>query len=280
MTARDATLSDRPSYRWVPAIFSMELRKIFSYRMDFWLQFVGGFLAQFVVSYFLWLSIFEFKQAESVGGYSFSMLVGYYIFSPFIDRIVRANNAFVVSQEIYDGSLSRYLLYPINYLGLRFIATLAHALVGLLQMAVGVAIIFELWGVPEGVQLTLSGILMGTVGVTVSVLLYYLMATSLELVAFWADNVWSLLVMLQFTTAFVGGSLVPVSIFPEWAQDALALTPFPYLIGYPVQAFLGQLSFQQWLRGIEYSLLWTLPLALVLVIVWGRGRSSYTGVGM
>jgi ABC-type uncharacterized transport system permease subunit len=71
-----------------------------------------------------------------------------------------------------------------------------------------------------------------------------------------------------------------LSVFPEWAQAALAHTPFPYLIGYPVQAFLGQLSFDQWLMGIERSLLWTIPLAMVLMVVWGRGRSTYTGVGM
>lgn len=100
----------RRSWSWIGAVLSMELRKIFSYRVDFWLQVVGGFFSQFVVAYYLWQAIFEHNQAEKIGGYSFPMMVAYYVLAPFVDRIVRANNAFVISQEIYEGSLSRYLI--------------------------------------------------------------------------------------------------------------------------------------------------------------------------
>ncbi|MCB0385329.1 MAG: ABC-2 family transporter protein [Bdellovibrionales bacterium] len=270
----------RTSGGWIIAVLSMELRKIFSYRVDFWLQVVGGFVSQFVVAYFLWLAIFEHNQAKQIGGYSFSMMVAYYILAPFVDRIIRANNAFVISQEIYEGSLSRYLIYPVNYLGFRFVSTLAHALVGMVQMILGVGVILAIWGRPEELSIGWAGLGMGIVSCLMSIFVYYLMASTIEMVAFWADNVWSLLVMLQFSSAFLGGGLIPLTVFPEWVQGGLLYTPFPYLIGYPIQAFMGRLSYGEWAQGILISLLWTLPLMMALGWVWNRGRRSYTGVGI
>ena len=201
------------SFGWIFAVFSMELRKVFSYRADFWLHMIGGFVSQFVVAYFLWQAIFEYNKVDQIGGYTFQLMIAYYIMAPFVDRIVRANNSFIISQEIYEGTLSRYLIYPVNYLGFRFVSTLAHATVGLVQMTLGVGLIFLIWGIPEGVNLDLSSLAMGLASCFMSIVVYYLMASTLEMVAFWADNVWSLLVMLQFTTAFVGGGLIPLSVF-------------------------------------------------------------------
>ncbi|MCB0366053.1 MAG: ABC-2 family transporter protein [Bdellovibrionaceae bacterium] len=270
----------RRSWSWIGAVLSMELRKIFSYRVDFWLQVVGGFFSQFVVAYYLWQAIFEHNQAEKIGGYSFPMMVAYYVLAPFVDRIVRANNAFVISQEIYEGSLSRYLIYPVNYLGFRFVSTLAHALVGLAQMVVGVGVILLIWGYPPELTIGWSGLAMGIASCLVSIFVYYLMASIIEMVAFWADNVWSLLVMLQFSSAFLGGGLIPLEVFPVWVQTSLLFTPFPYLIGYPIQGFMGRLSSEQWAEGLLIILLWTIPLMFTLRWIWERGRKTYTGVGI
>ena len=42
-------------------------------------------------------------------------------------------------------------------------------------------------------------------------------------VAFWADNVWSLMVTQRFVSALLGGAMLPLAVFPESAQADNAL---------------------------------------------------------
>ena len=46
------------NFRLTLQLFTMEIRKAFAYRTDFWLSFVVSTMAQFTVAWFLWKSIF------------------------------------------------------------------------------------------------------------------------------------------------------------------------------------------------------------------------------
>ena len=100
------------------------------------------------------------------------------------------------------------------------------------------------------------------------------------LVAFWADNVWSLNVMLRFTSELLGGMMLPLSLFPQWAQDVLVWTPFPYLFYVPVMTLLGRgraggvAAGRGRLGGLDRV------ERFVSLAVWRRGTLAYTGVGI
>jgi ABC-2 type transport system permease protein len=61
----------------------------------------------------------------------------------------------------------------------------------------------------------------------------------LQLVAFWADNCWSLLVAHRIVASLLGGLLLPLSLFPRWSQPALDALPFRYMFAFPVDVLLG-----------------------------------------
>ena len=111
-------------------------------------------------------------------------------------------------------------------------------------------------------------------------LLGFLLRFTVMLVAFWADNVWSLNVMLRFLSELLGGLMLPLSLFPQWAQDVLMWTPFPYLFYVPVMTLLGEVGAAEWAFGMLVTVVWTAVMAGVALAVWWRGRLSYTGVGI
>ena len=111
-------------------------------------------------------------------------------------------------------------------------------------------------------------------------LLIFLLRFIAQLVSFWADNVWSLNVMLRFTTELLGGLMLPLTLFPQWTQDLLVWTPFPYLFYVPVMVLLGEIGVVEWVQGLAVAAVWIAVAALVALRVWRRGTLGYTGVGI
>ncbi|MCB1045867.1 MAG: ABC-2 family transporter protein, partial [Calditrichaeota bacterium] len=102
----------------------------------------------------------------------------------------------------------------------------------------------------------------------------------LQMVAFWADNVWSLNVLFRFASGLLGGTMLPLSLFPEWGQRILVWLPFRQLFSEPVLILLGQHSTGAWLRSLLVTLLWIGVAWVLQNALWHKGKHVYTGVGI
>ena len=101
-----------------------------------------------------------------------------------------------------------------------------------------------------------------------------------ELIAFWADNIWSLGVIIRFATKFFGGAMIPLTFFPEWANTVLAYTPFPYIVHFPMKVFFGEIDLNTILINIGILIFWTIIFYFISKLIWNKGKYSYTGVGI
>ena len=100
------------------------------------------------------------------------------------------------------------------------------------------------------------------------------------MVAFWADNVWSLMVLNKLVLHFLGGGLLPLVFFPEAMQTILKLTPFPYLVSFPLRFLMGAINAVEMTTGFGVMLFWIVVLSLSANWIWRRGVKQYAGVGI
>ncbi|MDX1642992.1 MAG: ABC-2 family transporter protein [Thermoanaerobaculia bacterium] len=262
-------------------IVSLESRKLMSYRVDFWLNVLVSFATQLAVAYFLWLAIFDYTGAETLGGFTFEGMVLYYVLAILLGRLVRGQERdLAVAQDIYQGTLTKFLLYPSDYFGFKYAAHLGDLVPGLIQLLLFGAVSLIVLELPPDLGITPATVVMAAVLVAVANLLTFLLRFTIMLIAFWADNVWSLNVMLRFSSELLGGLMLPLSLFPEWARAALAWTPFPYLFYVPVMTLLGEVPPSEWLRAVAVAAVWSAAMAGIALAVWRRGTLSYTGVGI
>lgn len=262
-------------------VLSLESRKLMSYRADFWLNVLVSFATQLAVAYFVWLAVFEHTAAETIGGFTFEGMVLYYILVILLGRIVRGQERDLgVSTDVYEGALTKYLLYPTDYFGFKYAAHLGDLVPGMVQLGLFAALTLVFIELPADLAVTPWTVLMAAVAAALANLLIFLLRFIVQLVAFWADNVWSLNVMLRFSTELLGGLMLPLTLFPQWAQDLLAWTPFPYLFYVPVMVLLGEVGAAEWAQGLAIAAFWIVVTALVALRVWRRGTLSYTGVGI
>lgn len=270
----------RSEFRLLGNVISLEARTAMSYRGDFWINVVISFFAQLGVVWYLWSSIYRETGMSEIGGRDMPSMMLYYILVILIGKVVRGQERMSgIAQDIYDGGLSRYLVYPTSYFRYKYaqhIGGLMPALVQMLLMGALLPFIISL----DGSGLSLSHAPQALAAMIMANLLYFMLLIPLQAVAFWADNVWSLAVLMRFTSALLGGSMLPLDLFPDWAQRVLNLLPFRYLFDFPVNTLTGRVTQVEWFAGMGIGLAWCLLLAWVARAVWKRGELKYTGVGI
>ncbi len=263
-------------------VLGLELRKQMSYRADFWVNAIVSFLASMGVMYFLWQSIFaNMVDGATIGGYSLEGMILYYVLVILIGKLVRGAQMMEgISSDIYNGGLTRYQLYPTSYLAYKYAEHLGGLLPAVLQIVFfGCAVPFFL-EIPDSIHFSLVNIVLSLFVILFANLLYFMMSLPLQLVAFWADNVWSLLVMVHFIGALLGGAMLPLELFPGWIQDILQFSPFVYLYHFPVSVLTGQAGVEEICFGLAIMLFWVITLGGIGQVVWRSGNKQYTGVGI
>lgn len=263
------------------AVLSMSARRLMSYRADFWLLTVFGFLAQIGIVYYLWGAIYDASGSRVIAGYTMQGMMLYYVLATLVGKITQTTGGEgTFSMDIYDGSLSRFLVYPTNYFIFKFAGRAGETLPSVVQFVAFAAAAWLLIDVPDTVRVTPAGFVMFLVSMLLAFTMVLAISCPIEAVAFWADNVWSLNVMVRFMVQLLGGALLPLSLFPDWAREALLWTPFPYIVSEPIRVLVGEVGALDWLRGICICAAWLAFSALATSLVWRRGYMGYTGVGM
>jgi len=262
-------------------VFSLELRRAFAYRVEFWIRFAGVIFANVAIAYFLWQAIFAQTGSLTIEGYTFRGMILYYLLVPLTENITRSSTEHgAVSAEIYSGSLTRYLIYPVAFFPYRYAATAASGAIAVTALVIVLTSYGFLIGWPPEMPFSTVAVVTGLVAACYGSLLNFLLVSMVEMVAFWADNTWSLNVMLMFSARLLGGALLPLSLLPSGLQAVLHYTPFPYLVSFPVLAMLGKVDHAAFGEGIMIMTSWILALGAIDALIWRRGNRKYTGVGV
>ncbi len=264
--------------RWAPHLFSLEIRKVLTYRVDFWLNLICSLFSKVGLAYFVWKEIFALRGVETIAGYSFHALMMYYVITAFVYEI-NALDLGYFSGEIYDGALTRYLIFPLSFFTFKYVTRMARASVHFVQIGIVIAVVYVWVGIPAGVAISPTSTLLGILATLLASYLTFVMAACLELICFWVDKVWSLGVMLQLTSQFLGGVYIPVSAFPESMQSLLHTLPFYFVAAFPVRVFFGEVSRTELLTGLGLSFVWAVLFTLIARAIWRRGMLQYSGVG-
>lgn len=260
-------------------LLTTEMRRRISYRADFWLSAVTSLAVRLVVSWFIVQAVFAGSGRPAIAGFDAREMFIYYVAVILVAKLVQTNEMEQsISQDIYEGGLTRFLLYPVPYGVVKFVQQIGSLGPALVQILVFGAWIPFVVGLPR--DLTASGVAMGIGAILLANLLQFLITFPIQLVAFWADNVWSLMVMHRFASALLGGLLAPLSFFPDGVRYLLEALPFRYLFAFPVEALLGKVSPAEWAVGMAVGLGWCGIMSLVGRAVWRRGTLQYTGVGI
>jgi ABC-2 type transport system permease protein len=220
-----------------------------------------------------------FEKTKYIGDWNNQQMFTYYIFvvanSIFISHVENS----VAYLEIQQGQLNSYLLKPISYYYNHFVSELPWRFI---QGFYGIMMILILaaFGVPFAVTNHFDtiglAILIGTLAFTIC----FFYKLFLGFLAFFITDIHGIQEVNDVVFAFCTGSLMPVDLFPQHVKNILDFTPFPYILYYPLTAFLGKYTTPQLFNIIIMQLFWIALLYIGCRLMWRSGIKRYSGIGI
>lgn len=260
-------------------VFKISFAQEFAYKANFIMWRVRNVLQIFLV-FFLWDVIFSNPDRVAFGYTREKMLT--YVFGLLIVKaFVLSAKAQEVAGEISDGSISAYLLKPINYFKYWLTRDMSSKALNLLFAAFETTLLFVILKPPFFLQTDLKMLLLFFVSVSVAMFIYFTILFIVSMIPFWKPEVgWGGHFLITFILVqFLSGALFPLDILPQTIQKIINFTPFPYLIFFPLKIYLGALSGELIARGMVISIVWVFLLYYLMKKMWEKGIKVYESHG-
>lgn len=260
-------------------IFKISFAQEFAYKVSFVMWRVRNVI-QILIAYYLWITVFPNPQT-SVFGYDQAKILTYVFAIILIRSLVFSARSVDVPQEISEGSLTNYLIRPLAYFKYWFTRDLSSKALNFAFSVVEFLILALIFRPPLFIQTSFLLLVLFLLTIVIANYLIFVIRFIVTSVTFWIPELaWGgQFLFMVIITEFLSGSIFPLDIFPALWQKIFYYTPFPYLIFFPLQVYLGKISTVEIVRGILVSVIWSLGLTLTLKSVWQRGLKAYDAVG-
>lgn len=235
-------------------------------------------VSRILFAYILWGAIFG--QNETVAGFTFPMMLSYYIISSFLSQIEMSDGVSgEVSGRIRGGTFSKYMVIPVSiqgYFAAQTFGAMAFYMIFNLLAAV-------VWVFVFGIKFTVTGSAAVIAAAVVMVVLGLLFMIELNyflgILAFKFLDIRIFLMVKGNIVAFVTGALVPLALLPQAVVSAMRLFPFYYVTYLPSMLLIGR-NQNEALTGVAVLSAWLLLFTVLNRFAYNKLRVIYDGVGI
>ncbi len=214
---------------------------------------------------------------QTIGGLTRGGFVAYYLVLILVNQLTYSQTNWTVGDLIRYGEMNRLLMRPLSPLFDALSTEIAGKVVYLIfdvPIVIGLALILR----PE-MELTLLNALVFVPALLLAWLLRFFWGYWLALLAFWAARADALLAVQDSLIFLLAGQVAPIALLPDVLHIAAKVLPFRYMVSFPVEVFVGQLSPIELVTGAAIQIAW-LSIALSLsAVMWRAGVRRYSAVG-
>lgn len=235
---------------------------------------------QIFLVFFLWDTVFS-DPKRIVFGYDREKILTYVFAILIVKAFVLSARAVDVAGDITSGELTNYLLKPVSYFKYWFTRDISSKVLNLLFAAVEFSILYIILRPPFFFQTNASNLIAFAISIAIAVFIFFTLLFIVSAVPFWAPGLgWGVhFLVTVIIVEFLSGSLFPINILPGNIYSFLLLTPFPYLIFFPIQVYLGNIAGSEFFRGLLIAVVWSVVLWLIMKAVWKKGLMAYQAWG-
>lgn len=232
---------------------------------------------QLVIIYFLWHSLIP--ENKSLFGYSQSQMLTYILGTSLMFSITLASRSGEIGGEINSGTLSNYLIRPINYFFYWVAKDIADKAMNISFGVIELCILFFLLQPPLFIQTNITLLILTCITILLAACINFFFNVLIGFLGFWTPEIWAPRFIFYILTTFFAGSLFPLDILPENIFTIFSFLPFTYMLYFPLKVYLGQLAYPAIFQGLLICLFWTIAMYFITRFVWNKGLKTYTAQG-
>lgn len=261
------------------AIAKTTWQEYLCYRLNFFLEVIGGILMMLVLIA-LWYSIYQGNTEMKIGSYNLKEMITYLLGAGLIYSFLWiTQQGDDINDDINRGTLSNFLVKPLNIGFYWFIRDLCRKFMtfslGVFQFVI-ILFLFKNFLLPAS---SLLYLFLALIAIFLASLLHFIIFYLFSIIAFWYEQTWGERFVIRVIMEVAMGSLIPLSLFPNFWRIILEILPFKYLIYFPLEIYLGKITLIQIWQGFGLEIIWLIGLGLISFFVWKKGIKVYTAVG-
>lgn len=229
-----------------------------------------------ILIYFLWLNVYQ--NTSIVSGYTEAGIFTYIFIANILNAVVLSGKTDQVAGDILSGAIINQLLKPYSFFGMVLTREVADKIMNIAFSLVEISLFLLILRPEIILQTNPEGWIFLIVFTLLALALSFLISLSLSFIAFWSTEIWAPRFIFMILISLAAGTLFPLDILPEPLYNAFMLTPFPYLVYVPAQAYLlGYTS--QTVQFLGIGFIWTALFYGVCVLLWKKGMREFSFFG-
>ncbi|EOO08758.1 ABC transporter permease [Bacillus cereus] len=256
----------------IKALFWRSLAEQTTYRIAIFIWMLNGLLPLFTM--FVWV---ELSQSQPIMNRSSTDFIAYFLAVFMMGQLTASPTVGSLNRDIRFGRISSKLLLPIEPYWSYFTNKFSFTVIGFPIIMVPIIIVL----ISEDIKWEMQphNIILFFLSLFGAILIQFNRQYSLGLLSFWTDKTMALSAVWESFHYVFSGSFAPISMFPEFMQSIIYYTPFPYIIGFPVEILLGNIYEEELWKGLSIQFFWVIFFIILQRIIWRKGLAKYGAVG-
>jgi ABC-2 type transport system permease protein len=177
-----------------------------------------------LVQYFIWTAVYG--STSTIGGLDLPQMIRYFGASSLIGYLTMDFADWNLQMLVRTGKFLTFSLRPIHHRFFALSQKFGHRVLGLLVEFVPCLIIFVLL---FRIDMMPENILLTAISVILAFFVNFYVNYTLGLLGFWLVDASGISRFVGILTSIFSGTLVPLTLFPEWAQIILLFMPMSYM---------------------------------------------------
>ena len=261
------------------SIFKISLQQEIAYKANFVMWRIRNVFQIFLVFY-LWDAIYT-DNSRVLFGYDRAQILTYVFGLMIVRALVLSAKANSISGEIASGDFSNYLLKPINFFKYWMTRDVSSKVLNLIFAGFETFLLFLLLKPIFFLQTNPLQLFSFVISIFVAIFIFSMIVFIVSSIPFWNPELaWGAqFILFAIVIEFLSGALFPIDILPSAIQNILYWTPFPYLIFFPLEIYLGKISGIAIVQGITIAVFWSVALWFFMNSIWRKGLKVYQSHG-
>lgn len=235
-----------------------------------------GLVIEPLVYLIVWSTVAE-SQGGGVGGFQRADFAAYFIATMVVNHMTFTWHMWEYDYRIRQGLLSPLLLRPLHPLHADLAENFSYKVITLAVIIPTAAILIVVFRPVYNPPLW--SLLAVLPAVVMAFFIQFLLGWALAMAAFWTTRIAAINRMYFLGKLFLAGQLAPLALLPPFLQTIASISPFRWMLSFPIELLLGRLEPGAAAWGLVVQAAWILLSVAAVKLIWQAGIRRYGAFG-
>ncbi len=235
-----------------------------------------GLVLEPVIYLVVWTNVAQ-AGGGSVNGFSPPDFAAYFIASMVVNHLTFNWHMWIYDYVIREGLLSGMLLRPFHPIHADLAENFSYKMITLIVILPTLVVLIFLF--KPALHPPTWSLLVFIPALIMAFFVQFLLGWALAMAAFWTTRISAINGIYFLGKLFLAGQLAPLALLPPIVQNIATISPFRWMLSFPIELLIGRLPIIEALWGLAVQAVWVLAGVAAVKLVWRAGVRRYSAFG-